>query len=251
MELPFSQPKRQGAARDLSAEAEGPAREAQRLSDARKVYVQDLNTAKSELTKARNEVTKFTKEGQPVPQDVLDRAEAASLRVREAEFTLGRFDRLSKRDQAKGGTTPAPRTQTAPVEAPSPVSGAPLSRGERVALANLGYDGPEIRNFSPAQARTIVTNQIRKGDFEAPGVDIEGNILPDVRQQGGVAATDTAARETLFSTLNPQSVQAQQVVEEPAFDMRPSPRNRRVVSGDSSISYNVGQDGVVNLNLIS
>lgn len=153
MELPFSQPKRQGATRDLSAEAEGPAREAQRLGDARKVYVQDLNTAKSDLTKARNEVTKFTKEDQPVPQDVLDRAEAASLRVREAEFTLGRFDRLSKRDQAKGGTTPAPRTQTTPVEAPT--------RAERVAARTVAE---QVVDPVTGQAETVVEPAVSPDD---------------------------------------------------------------------------------------
>lgn len=162
MELPFSQPKRQGADfRDLSAEAEAPVREAQRLGDARKVYVQDLNAAKSELTKARNEVTKFNKADQPVPQDVLDRAEAASLRVREAEFTLGRFDRLSKRNQAKGATTPAPAPKTAPT--------APLTRAERVAQQRTVAE--QVLNPVTGQMETVVEAAVSPDDTRRKDVE--------------------------------------------------------------------------------
>ena len=117
--------------------------------------------------------------------------------------------------------TPDPLPTQALSEAPSPAPVA-LSRQERVALSNLGYDGPEIRNFNPTQARTILTNRIAKSDFETGVVDSEGTIVGDVTtEQGAIAPGDVEARRALFETPRAEPLSAQEINKANEMDESP------------------------------
>jgi hypothetical protein len=204
-----------------------------------------VTRAQEELTSARQAVVEINNNTSLDPETqsrqqaaAVERANEAALRVREAEFRLNQ-----RKSQPRQPTTRAQRTQASP----QPTQATPTQPATT--------PQPTTRAARAEAARAVEERPVVREDV----VDAEGVPQGEQVVEPAVPVTSEERRrvEQMFKDeptsleIPARNVQtSNQVSEGVAFDMRPSPRNRRAQEGDASISYNVGQDGVVNLNLI-